>query len=199
DAGVVAMLPGSRSGELRRHLPVLTAAYRELRRLRPRLRGIFGAADDAAAATIARAIEGEALQEVEVERGVSAAVARADVAWVASGTAVLETALSGVAAIAIYVIPPILIRYGLRMIRHRFITLPNLVLGREVVPELLQEQATPERLAESADALMKDPSAQYAQFLELRRALGPPDALARCARFAVELARGNAANANVSL
>ena len=60
-------------------------------------------------------------------RGVEPAVAEADVAWVASGTAVLETALLGVPTVGIYVIPRILIWYGHRMIKHDFIMLPNLI------------------------------------------------------------------------
>lgn len=194
--GVVAMMPGSRSGELKRHIPVMAAAYRELQARRPELRGVFAAADAKAAARIARALEHEPLTNVEIVGGVAAALADADGAWAASGTAVLETALTGVPVVAIYVIPPILIWYGRRMIRHRFITLPNLVLGREVVPELLQEQATPQRLAEILDALMSDPSKQSAAFTELHEALGSSDALRRCARFAVDLAR--AAHAPVS-
>ena len=63
----------------------------------------------------------------------------ADAAWVASGTAVLETVLCGVPAVAFYIITPMLVKHGRTMIKHDFITLPNLVLQREVVPELLQE------------------------------------------------------------
>lgn len=189
DGGVVAMLPGSRAGELRRHLPVLAAAYRALQQRRRQLRGVIGAADERAERMIRRSLGHEKLSNVDVVRGAQAALADADAAWVSSGTAVLETALLGVPAVAIYVIPRILIWYGHRMIRHRFITLPNLVLGREAVPELLQERATPEGLADALEALMLDPARQYAEFVELRAALGPPDALERCARFAVELAR----------
>jgi lipid-A-disaccharide synthase len=189
DGGTVALLPGSRAGELRRHLPVLAAAYRSLQRRRPRLRGVIAAADARAEVQIARALAREGLSEIEIRRGVSAALADADGAWVASGTAVLETALLGVPVVAIYVIPKILIRYGHRMIRHRFITLPNLVLGREVVPELLQERATPGGLADALEALMKNPGEQYAEFVAMREALGPSDALERCAAYAVELAR----------
>jgi lipid-A-disaccharide synthase len=192
DGGTVAILPGSRAGELRRHLPVLLAAYRTLQRRRPQLRGVIGAADDRAERAIRRALARAKASNLEVVRGVAAAASEADAAWVSSGTAVLETALLGVPAVAIYVIPRILIAYGHRMVRHRFITLPNLVLGREVVPELLQERATPEGLADAIDALMSDPRAQYAQFEALRDALGPADALERCALFAVELARGAA-------
>jgi lipid-A-disaccharide synthase len=192
DAGVVAMLPGSRAGELRRHLPAMAKAFRELQARRPRLRGVIGAADDRAERTIRGALRREPLRNVDVVRGVEAAVADADAAWVASGTAVLETALLGVPAVGIYIIPPILIRYGHRMIRHRYIMLPNLVLGEEVVPELLQERATPQALAAAIEALMSEPATQYEQFVKLRQALGPYDALERCARYAVELARGAA-------
>ncbi|HYL28188.1 MAG TPA: hypothetical protein VEW74_10180 [Candidatus Nitrosotalea sp.] len=192
DGGVVAMLPGSRSGELRRHLPAFAAAYRTLAERRPQLHGVIGAADDRAERAIRNFLASEPLTNVRVVRSVAHAVADADAAWVASGTAVLETALSGVPAVGVYIIPPILIRYGQRMIRHRYITLPNLVLDREVVPELLQDRATPQALADAAEALMNDPEPQYAAFVAMREALGPPDALARCARYAVELARGAA-------
>jgi lipid-A-disaccharide synthase len=190
DGGTVAMLPGSRGGELRRHLPVLAAAFRALRQRRPRLAGVFGAANERARRAIAQTIAGERLEGVEIAAGATAALERADGAWVCSGTAVLETALLDVPAVAIYVIPRGLIWYGLRMIKHRFITLPNLVLGREVVPELLQERATPERLAAVLDELMNDPSRQRADYAEVRAALGPTDALERCAAYAVELAKG---------
>jgi lipid-A-disaccharide synthase len=189
DGGTIAVLPGSRSGELRCHLPRLMAAYRLLQARRPNVRAVFGAADDRGAERIARDVEREGLTGVEIVRGVGAAIGDVDAAWVASGTAVLETVLSGVPAVALYVITPILVKHGRTMIKHGFITLPNLILKRRVVPELLQEEATPERLVDEIDAVLRDPSQQYARFAELRAALGPPDALARCAEFAVSLAR----------
>jgi lipid-A-disaccharide synthase len=189
DAGVVAMLPGSRGGELRRHVPLLLDAFAALRRLRPNLQGRFAAAHRRAEHVIEQAIAERAATGVTIERGVAPALESADGAWVASGTAVLETALIGVPAVAIYVIPPELVWYGQRMIKHRFITLPNLVLEREIVPELLQEVATPDALAAALDHLMEDPSEQLRAFDEMRAALGPADALDRCAQFAISLAR----------
>lgn len=188
--GTIAILPGSRGGELRYHLPPLIAAFERLLPRRPDARAVFGAAGDRAAATIARELARARLPHAAIARGAAEALAGADAAWAASGTVVLEAALSGVPVVALYVITPLLVKHGRSMIRHRFITLPNLVLQREVIPELLQEEATPQRLAGAMDALLRDPSQQYAQFAELRSALGPPDALARCARFAVSLARG---------
>lgn len=189
DGGTVAILPGSRSGELRYHLPALATAYRLLAQRRPKVRAIFAAADDRGAARIEQTIASQGLVRTAIVRGARAALADADAAWVASGTAVLEAALSGVPAVALYIITPLLVKHGRALIRHQYITLPNLILGREFVPELLQEEATPERLVDAIDALLNDPAQQYGQFAELREALGPPDALMRCAAFAVSLAR----------
>jgi lipid-A-disaccharide synthase len=187
--GTVAILPGSRTGELRHHLPAVIDAFALLQRRRPNARAVFGAADERAEAGIARAIARRRLPHATVVRGAGTALAEADAAWVASGTAVLETALSGVPAVALYIVTPILVKHGRTLIKHRFITLPNLVLGREVVPELLQEQATPQRLVDEMETILRDPSKQYSQFEALREALGPPDALTRCAQFAVALAK----------
>jgi lipid-A-disaccharide synthase len=193
DGGTVAILPGSRKGELKFHLPALIAAYRELKTRRPRLRAIFGAADARGERFIRAVLKRARLPDAEIVRGVQAAVTDADGAWVASGTAVLETVLSGVPAVALYIITPILVKHGRSLIRHKYITLPNLVLGSEVIPELLQEEATPQRLAREMDGVLCDPSQQYGRLAELRDALGPPDALERCARFAVALAKAGQA------
>src|SRR5262249_4287460 len=146
-------------------------------------------ADDRGERMIRAAVLRERLSGVEIVRGVEPAVREADGAWVASGAATLEGALLGVPFVGIYVVPPVLVRYGHRMIRHGCITPPKLVLESEVVPELLQERATPQALADALEAEIANPSRQYAEFLKLREALGPPDALQRCASYAVELAR----------
>jgi len=66
------------------------------------------------------------------------------------------------------------------------------VLGRELVPELLQDDASPEALAAAMEALLLDPSQQYQQFAEVRERLGPSNALDDCAKFAVALAKAGA-------
>ena len=158
---------------------------------RPRLRGMFGGGRRAPQR--GRSLERsqrDALTNVEIVDGVSRALAQADGAWVASGTAVLgDGALRRAGRRAVRDSADAHPVRPHRMIRHRFITLPNLVLGREVVPELLQEAATPERLADALEALMSDPATQYAA---LRRAAARrsdrPTRWSECARYAVELA-----------
>jgi lipid-A-disaccharide synthase len=195
DGGTVALLPGSRGGELKFHVPALLAAFARLQAKRPNLRGVIGAADARGEAFIRKAVAKAKLTNITIVRGVREAVAGADGAWVASGTAVLESTLLGVPVVALYIITPALAKQGRRLAKivGKFITLPNLVLNREVVPELLQEEATPANLAQAMDRVLNDPNAQYAQFAALREALGPPDALEQAAKFAVALARaGNA-------
>ena len=101
--GTLAMLPGSRAGELRFHVPLVLQALQILRRTRPALRAVIGAADASAEATIRSALRDHALGDVEIVRSAPAALAVADAALVASGTAVLEAALCGVPCVAFYV------------------------------------------------------------------------------------------------
>ncbi|HVS45934.1 MAG TPA: hypothetical protein VMS32_04650 [Verrucomicrobiae bacterium] len=187
DGGRVALLPGSRASELKYHIPRLLDAYGRLREKRPHLAAVVAAADDAGERTLRAAIA-RAGADIAIARGVSAALSDADAAWVASGTAVLETLLSGVPAVALYVNAPLLVAYGRRVFPGKYFALPNIVMDRIVVPEFLQDDATPQRLAETMDDILCDPGAQHAQLAELRGRLGPADALERCARFAVELA-----------
>lgn len=192
DNGTIALLPGSRRGELRYHLPRLLEAFQELRAKRPQLRGIVGAADERGERMIREAALRAGIADLTYVRGTQAAIAQADAAWVASGTAVLECALSGVPAVALYVIATVLVKHARRVYSGRFITLPNLVLDRAVVPEFLQDAATPHNLAQAMDGVLRDPHAQYREFERLRDALGPPDALEQCAAYAVRLAQGAA-------
>ena len=181
--GTVAMLPGSRAHEIAYHAPLLFAAARLLRATRPQLEIVVGSAGAAAE----RAIRAHAAPYgdlvVRYVDGARAALAVADAAWVASGTAVLESALVGVPTVALYVVSAAQARYGRRVYRGRYVTLPSLVLDREVVPEILQEAATPARLAAELDAILADPQPQLEGFAQVREALGPPDALAQWARF----------------
>lgn len=193
DGGTVAILPGSRPAELRHNAPALLAAFRELKRKRPYARAVVGAPEERIERQLRAQAERNRLTDVTFARGTLAAIAQADAAWVASGTAVLECALSGVPSVAMYIVPPLLERYVRRVYSRRFFTLPNLVLDREIVPEILQKRATAANLATAMDEILHDPQPRYAMLAELRDALGPTDALERCAGFIVAAARKGAA------
>ncbi|MDH2909653.1 MAG: hypothetical protein HKL92_02205 [Candidatus Eremiobacteraeota bacterium] len=187
DGGTVALLPGSRRDEIARLAPRLRDALVLVRRARPRLRARVGAADARARSLLERAFRG--VVAIDICDGLQEAIGDADAAWVASGTAVLETTLSNVPTIALYAITPLLARHARRLMRRPYITLPNLILEREAIPEFLQERATPKRLAEAMERILRAPDDWYRSVEGLRDALGPADALERCARYALSVAR----------
>jgi lipid-A-disaccharide synthase len=189
DGGTIALLPGSRQGEIARHTPLLLDAFALVRAQRPSVRGVLVAVDDDAVRAFEHALSLRSTQDVQIVRSTREALAGADAAAVASGTAVLEAALVGVPSLALYVLSEAQAKIARRVYKGRYITLPNLILDAPVVPELLQEAATPDALAAALTALLDRPAAQLAQFADLRVRLGPPDALARCAEFVLAAAR----------
>ncbi|MBD5606025.1 MAG: hypothetical protein IAI48_13205, partial [Candidatus Eremiobacteraeota bacterium] len=202
DGGVVALLPGSRAGEIERHMPALIETCKVLRARRPRVRFTFAAADRATERAIAAALgsaflppflgdahDGTAGTGIRIVRGSREALDDADAACIASGTAVLEAALREVPTVALYIVSAAQVPIARRIWKRPHITLPNILLEREVVPERLQDDATPQRLADALAELLDDPSTQLAGLRDVRAALGDPRALERSAEFALELAR----------
>jgi lipid-A-disaccharide synthase len=186
--GVVALLPGSRAGEIARHTPRLLNALALLRERRPAISAVLAAVDSAAYAAFEELLRLRSPLPVRLVRSAREALAAADAAAVASGTAVLEAALLEVPAVALYVLSDTQAKIARRVYRRRFITLPNLVLDEAVVPELLQEDATPQALADALEHALAAPGEQLDGFRRLRAQLGTPDSLERCARFALRLA-----------
>jgi lipid-A-disaccharide synthase len=186
--GVIALLPGSRASELQRHVPLLLDAFVIVRHRRPGVSAVVSAADGAAADAIRRELSLRSPMPATIVESAADAFAVADVAAVASGTAVLEAALSGVPTIAFYVLSEAQARIARRVYRRAWYTLPNLVLNEPVVPELMQEDATPMALAEAMVHALDRPNEQDDAFRRLRESLGPPDSLDRCARFALAVA-----------
>jgi lipid-A-disaccharide synthase len=187
--GTVGLLPGSRRGEIERHMAPLIGACRYLRKRRPGVRFLIGTADDEAERTIRRELKKQFIDGIELVRGAAAVLDVADAAAIASGTAVLEAALREVPCAALYVVSAAQAKIGRRIWHRPYITLPNILLGREVVPEILQEAATPDRLGRTLEELLDDPAPRIRELRAVRAELGGADALERCAAFALDLAR----------
>lgn len=187
---LIAILPGSRREEVGRFLPVLALAAQ-------RMRAACDARFVIVASSAARAMQIERLwrsvagpQDAEIQRaGAVDVVKRAQLAWTASGTAVLETALCAVPQVAFYAISAGQYRIARRKVPAHLmhtITLPNLVLGRRIVPELLQSDFSADNLVNESTRLLDDETSirrQLDGYAELRAALGPPDALQQIAAF----------------
>jgi lipid-A-disaccharide synthase len=173
DAPVLAVLPGSRRGEVARLLPLFRETLALLAAGRP---GLVAAVPTVA--TVEDAVRAAAADwpvPAVVLRGEEAkhdAFAAAAAAMACSGTVALELALAGLPGVVTYRASPVTAAVVRRMIRVRHVNLVNIMHGREVVPELLQERATPGNLAGAVGRLLDDPAARDAQRADLAAVAG---------------------------
>ncbi len=190
EALVLGLLPGSRNAEIRRHLPMLLQAS-EL--IRAASRGLtvlvaLGEAGDRQVAESAAAATGAAAQVIS---GRTAEVIRAaDFLLAVSGTVTLEAAVLGTPMLITYRLGALTYFLARLLIRVRFIGLPNLVAEDAIVPELIQRDATAERLAAATLEILGSPErlARMREALqEVQRRLGRPGATERAAREVLAL------------
>jgi lipid-A-disaccharide synthase len=114
----------------------------------------------------------------------------------ASGTVTLEAALGGVPMVIAYKVSPLSYRIGKALIRVKHISLVNLIAGRELVPELIQDQANPANIAAVAAGMLADSrrlASLRAELLTIRSLLGGGGASARVAAIALELLKNREA------
>jgi lipid-A-disaccharide synthase len=159
---VVALLPGSRRGEVERLAADFLGAARFVAARRPGVRVVAPMASAATRALFADAVaaHGAGLDLQVTDGGADVALTAADVALVASGTATLETTLCRCPMVVAYRLAPLtawLLRsWGLMKAPH--FAQPNLLAGRRIVPEIFQEDVTPERLGGELLAWLDDPA-----------------------------------------
>lgn len=183
---LIGLLPGSRSEEVRRHLPVLLEAAAMIHARRPGTRVVLALAPTIPIKAVAPWLQ-RGRVEVRVVTGETYRVmAGADLLLAASGTATLEAAWFGTPMVVLYRVSRLSYLIGRLLVRGvTHISLPNIIAGRGVVPELIQHAATPVALAGEGLALLEDPAARAAQLgglQEVRARLGQPGAAERAAR-----------------
>ena len=177
DRRVVVMLPGSRAGEIERMLPVFLEALRRLRAGRAAFTVVVPVPSylaEKVRAGLAQSGIDWVLIEGDVEK--FDAFAAAELALAKSGTVTLELALSGVPTVIAYRINRLTHFIAVRMTFGKYAGLPNVILDRPLMPELLQYDCTPERLVAELARLLDDPAARQAQLNgghEIRRLLSP--------------------------
>ncbi len=185
---VVALLPGSRRAEVAHNLPPLAGAAALLAARRPDLQFLLARApglddylfDGPLAGTPVRVLEGHS----------HAVVRSAAVALVASGTATVETALLGTPMVVVYRLSPLTYFLGRPFVHVDRYAMPNLVAGRLVVPELIQSDFTPQRVASEALSLLEDRSraeAMRRDLADVRLKLGGPGGSQKAAALVREL------------
>jgi lipid-A-disaccharide synthase len=178
----LVLLPGSRAGELRRHWPVVCpAAQKVVQQTGARCTLVLP--HEAARKGLPAGIAWPQGLTIQIGR-LSDALADADVAIASTGTVTLECAWFAVPTVALYKTSWSTYQIGKRIIQVPYLAMPNLLAGKAVMPELIQEAATSDALAKAALALLTQPVALAAareELVRVRQLLGPPGAAIRAA------------------
>jgi lipid-A-disaccharide synthase len=181
---IMALLPGSRRQELRRLLPTMLAALQRVQQRLPSLQGIIPVASTLTVEEIQQMLRHYSIPATVIAGQSHTALRAADFALVTSGTATLEAGLIGTPMVVVYKLHPVTAWLARHVIRIPYIGLVNIVAGRPIVPELLQEALCPQTLAALALHCLEQPDvAQHirSELATLRQALGMEDGARRAA------------------
>jgi len=179
---IVALLPGSRLAEIAHNLPGMLAACRLLEH-DGKYQFVLAAAQGIAKESLQEHARGGPALHI-VEGATYDALAAADCAIVSSGTATVEAALLGAPMVVVYRVSATTAFIARRMVRTPFFSMVNLIGGRRVVPEFIQEAFTPEAVAAEARRLLgsaEERETMRKDLAEVKRKLGPGGAIEKAA------------------
>ena len=171
DGPLVALMPGSRGGEVGRLASVFFDAAERLQALKPGIRFVLPCASPQRRAQIETLLEGRNLPLTLLDGQSHLALAACDAVLIASGTATLEALLYKRPMVVAYRLAPLTFWILKRMVKSPYISLPNLLAQRLLVPELLQDDATPEALAQTLLPLIDGGEEQTRGFDDIHRIL----------------------------
>lgn len=181
---VLALFPGSRPQEVRRHLTLFSEAAERVRAARPEVQPIIGASPDLDPSAFAGAIWPRADDPRSLLHAATAAIVK-------SGTTTLEAALAGTPFVVAYRMNPLSYRIARRLVKVPHIALANLVAEARIAPELVQEEATPQALADAVAPLLDVGSERRRTMVEglerVREIVGGPGAAEQVAEQAAAL------------
>jgi lipid-A-disaccharide synthase len=182
---VVALLPGSRRSEIDRMFPPMLEAAERIRALHPDVQFVVPVASTLREETLRPALASHPGLDVRLVAGrAEESVGASDAAIVKSGTSTLEAALMNRPMVVVFKMAWLSYWVARLLVHMSHFALVNILAGRTVVPELLQAEASPERMAAEIERLLSDPSArreQLERLAEVRRSLGEPGAARRVA------------------
>jgi len=174
EAEVVALLPGSRMTEVRMLGELFLAAARLLQARRPLLRFIAPLASAATRELFQQQLRAAGVPVTVIDDNAQQVLAAADAALIASGTATLEALLLKCPMVMAYRLKPLTYRLARFLVKVDRYSLPNLLAGRELIRELIQDAVTPQALADAVQVYLDDREGRarlVAQFTEIHRGL----------------------------
>ena len=185
---LVTILPGSRSAELRQHLPIIREACKRIHR-ETQAQFVIAAAPESNVASLREGWPPDILVKIVIGQTYNA-LAAADAAIVSSGTATIEAALLDVPMVVVYRVTPLTALLAKPLVRTPFFSMVNLIAGKRAVPELIQNDFTPDQAAAEILSLLNNQAAREAlrrELAEVRQRLGPPGAVDRAADAILKL------------
>ena len=194
---LVSLLPGSRLHELKRLMPVFLETVSEIIRIDPLIRFVLPIADPYFEKSIQAWIRQADLEKcIHLTYDSRKAMSASDLAISCSGTATLEATIMGLPMVILYRVSnsswlAVRILDATGLIESKTVGLPNLLAGKRIVPELIQSEAEPVRLAQEALGILHDPAPQSlmkAHFLALKRNLGEKGGVERAAKVIIKKA-----------
>ncbi|WP_283950151.1 lipid-A-disaccharide synthase [Pseudomonas piscis] len=186
DGPLVALMPGSRGGEVGRLGDLFLDAAERLRAMRPGVRFILPCANAQRRAQVEELLAGRDLPLTLLDGQSHKALAACDAVLIASGTATLEALLYKRPMVVAYRLAPLTFWILKRMVKSPYISLPNLLAQRLLVPELLQDAATADALAKTLSPLIEGGEEQTSGFDQIHRTLRR-DASNQAAQAVLEL------------
>ena len=160
EPNLVGIFPGSREREVRKLMPILIQVMRELRARRKDLRFEIAAASEALAPTIRAEMEeaGNSLDEVDlVVDAAAGTMQRSAVGVIASGTATLEAAFFRLPFVLVYKVAWLTYLAARLLVQVKHLGMPNVLAGREIIPEFIQKKAEPVKIAGAVIRLLDEP------------------------------------------
>ncbi|MBC2657714.1 lipid-A-disaccharide synthase [Pseudomonas sp. MSSRFD41] len=186
DGPLVALMPGSRGGEVGRLGSLFLEAAERLRAMRPGVRFILPCANAQRRTQVEELLVGRDLPLTLLDGQSHKALAACDAVLIASGTATLEALLYKRPMVVAYRLAPLTFWILKRMVKSPYVSLPNLLAQRLLVPELLQDDATAEALAKTLSPLIEGGEEQTSGFDQIHRTLRR-DASNQAAQAVLEL------------
>jgi lipid-A-disaccharide synthase len=193
---IVLFLPGSRRREIELHLGLFREVVEKLRRDRPELQIVVSRAPTVDVSWIEAGL-GETIGSVHLlEGGTYDGMAHAAVAVVASGTATVEAALSETPMVVVYRVGRLTYALGRPFVRLPFFSMVNLIAGRRLVPELIQDRMTADAIRAEIEALLEPGAAEEMKrgLREVKAKLGGKGASARAAEAVLAFLRSRQAS-----
>ncbi|MBW2599014.1 MAG: lipid-A-disaccharide synthase [Deltaproteobacteria bacterium] len=186
----IALLPGSRKGEVTKLLPEMLEMAKILKDRIPAIQFVLPLADTLSPDFVHGLTDRSGVDFRIIEENVYDVVGLSDIAVVASGTATLETAILGVPMIIVYRVSPLTYLIGRVVVNVDNIGLVNIIAGKTVVPELIQGDANPEKMADEVYDILTSGSRMdemKKDLLDVSKKLGDPGASERTALLAHEM------------